>query len=107
MNKHQKGKDLKGSGVYGTNVISEMMSRIESLIITKDMNLLEMDDPFATLKKTGGGGERGGEGGGEGGLSVLNTSICDNLQGSKRVWHLYCIIIDFCCCKYLHAFDLH
>ena len=50
VNKHQKGKELKVSGAYRTNVIAEMMSRIESLIIAKEMNLLEMDDPFATLK---------------------------------------------------------
>ena len=50
VNKHQKGKELKDSCAYRTNVIAEMMSRIESLIIAKEMNLLEMDDPFATLK---------------------------------------------------------
>jgi hypothetical protein len=50
VNKHKKGQDLKSSGAYRNNVIAEMMSRIESLIIAKEMNLLEMDDPFATLK---------------------------------------------------------
>jgi len=51
VNKYKKTKDLKGSGTYRTNVIAEMMSRMESLIIAKEMNLLEMDDPFATLKR--------------------------------------------------------
>lgn len=51
VNKHKKSKELKGSGTYQTNVIAEMMSRIESLIIAKEMNLLETDDPFATLKR--------------------------------------------------------
>jgi hypothetical protein len=42
VNKHQKGKELKDSCAYRTNVIAEMMSRIESLIIAKEMNRLEI-----------------------------------------------------------------